>query len=170
MELVDHPLEPPEDVAVPPAELRQGGLEAGGDVALDADDLLEEAVEEDGVAGLVDLLGGEEVLLLLLGGRLDIGGEAVGDRILAIEEHRVDPHGGLPLDLGEGLPALLVLREVELGGLPVPLLPAAVEIVVGDLLGDVLLGDRHWRTPPRLSASPITGGQKHRRRMDPYSN
>ena len=105
MELVDHPLEPPEDVPVAPAELRQGGLEAGGDVALDADDLLEEAVEEDGVAGLVDLLGGEEVLLLLFRGGLDVGGEAVGDCVLAVEEHRVDPHGGLPLDLGEGTPS-----------------------------------------------------------------
>ena len=95
------------------------------------------------MTGLVDLLGGEEVLLLLLGRSLDVGGEAVGDRVLPVEEHRVDPHGGLALDFGEGLPAQLVLREVELGRLPVALLPAAVEIVVADLLGDVLLRDRH---------------------------
>jgi hypothetical protein len=143
VQLVHHPLQPSEDVAVAPAELRQGGLETGGNVPLDPDDLVEEAVEEDCVAGLIDLLGREEVLLLLLGSSFDVGGEAVGDRILAVEEHRVDPHGGLPLNLRERLPALLVLGEVELGRLPVPLLPAAVEVVVRDLTGDVLLRDRH---------------------------
>ena len=65
---------------------------------------------------------------------VDVGGEAVGDRVLAVEEHRVDPQRRLALDLGQRLPALAVLAEVDVVGLPVALLPALVEVLVGDLV------------------------------------
>ena len=71
-----------------------------GDRAVAAlDDLVHEAVEEDGVARLVDLLGGEEVLLLLARGGVDERREVVGDGVLAVEEHRVVPQRGLALEL-----------------------------------------------------------------------
>jgi hypothetical protein len=92
-------------------------------------------VEEDRVAGLVDLLRGEEVLLLFLRRRVDVGGEVVGDRVLAVEEHRVGPEGGLLLDLGKRLPAGAVGGEVEVVGGPVAVLPTPVEVLVADRLG-----------------------------------
>ena len=64
------------------------------------DDLVHEALEEDRVARLVDLLGGEEVLLLLPRGGVDERREVVGDRVLAVEEHRVVPQRGAALVLG----------------------------------------------------------------------
>ena len=134
-ELLAHAIEAVEHVAVAPAELRLGVGERRADGVAGADHVLEEAVEEDRVAGLVDLLGGEEVLLLLRRRRVDVGGEVVGDRVLAEEEHRVDPERRLALDLAERLPALAVLGEVDVVRLPVPLLPAPVEIVVGDRPG-----------------------------------
>ena len=73
------------------------------------DDLVHEAVEEDRVARLVDLLGGEEVLLLLARGGVDERREVVGDGVLAVEEHRVVPQRGPALELGE---ALVPLRPV----------------------------------------------------------
>src|SRR5215204_845800 len=92
-------------------------------------------MEEDRMASLVHLLSGEEVLLLLLGRRVDVGGEVVGDGVLAVEEHRVRPQRGLALDVAERLPALAILRKVEVVRLPVALLPAPVQIVIGDLVG-----------------------------------
>ena len=112
-QLVGHPVEAVEDLAVAPAQVLLGVGEGRGDVVAGADHLLEEAVEEDRVAGLVDLLGREEVLLLLLRRRVDVGGEVVGDRVLAEEEHRVDPQRRLALDVGERRPAVAVLAEVE---------------------------------------------------------
>ena len=92
----------------------------------DPADLLHEALEEDGVAGLVDLLGGEEVLLLLARRGVDVRGEVVRDRVLAPEEQAVVPQRRLALELGEVLSPLAgVLGEVELGGAPVAALPAA---------------------------------------------
>src|SRR4051794_38672386 len=49
LQLLHHPLETAEDVLVSPAELGLREVEAVGDAALDPDDLLEEAVEEDRV-------------------------------------------------------------------------------------------------------------------------
>ena len=86
-QLVGHLVEPVEHLPVAPAEVLFCEGERGGDVVAGADHLAEEAVEEDGVAGLVDLLGGEEVLLFFLGRRVDVGGEVVGDGVLAEEEH-----------------------------------------------------------------------------------
>ena len=57
----------------------------------DAGDFAHEPVEEDRVAGLVDLLGREEVLLLLQRRGVDVRRQVVGDRILAVEEQRVEP-------------------------------------------------------------------------------
>ena len=153
-EFVGHHVEAVEDPAVAPVELRQGGGEGRLDrVAADPDDLLEEAVEEDRVADLVDLLGGEEVLLLLGRRRGDVGGEGVGDPVLAVEEHRVDPHRRAALDVGEAVPALLVGGEVDVVGAPVPLLPAVVEVLVGDAVHQALRCDAHlfsfWCCIPR---------------------
>ena len=66
-----------------------------------ADDLAHEAREQHRVARLVDLLGREEVLLLLARRGVDVGREVVGDRVLAVEEHRVGPQRAAALDLGE---------------------------------------------------------------------
>src|SRR5439155_387562 len=66
---------------------------------------------------------------------LDEGREVVGHRVLAVEEQRVVPDRCVALVLCEDLmPVVLVLGEVELGGAPVALLPALVEIAVGDLV------------------------------------
>jgi hypothetical protein len=111
-------------------------------------------MEEDGVPRLVDLLRGEEVLLLLLRRRVDVGGEVVGHRVLAEEEHRVDPERRLALEVGERVPALAVAGEVELVGAPVALLPALVEVLVGDRgpgPDPVLLRNAH---PVLLSLGP----------------
>jgi len=88
------------------------------------------------VARLVDLLGGEEVLLLLERRRVDVGREVVGDRVLTPEEEAVVPERGLALELGEILaPLSRVLAEVELGRAPVASLPARVEVAVLDGVG-----------------------------------
>ena len=133
-QLVGHPVEPVEDLAVAPVELRLGVGEPGGDPVAGADHLAEEAREEDRMARLVDLLRGEEVLLLLERRGVDVGREVVGDRVLAVEEHRVGPQRAAALDLAQPRPALAVLGEVELIGAPVALLPAPVEVRVGDRL------------------------------------
>jgi hypothetical protein len=105
-----------------------------------------EALEEDRVARLVDLLGGQEVLLLLQRGGVDVGREVVGDRVLAVEEERVEPQRPAPLLLAEALvPVDAILAEVDLGGAPVAPFPSRVEVVVGDRVGDRRYGDRHDR-------------------------
>jgi hypothetical protein len=134
-QLLRHPVEAVEDAPVSPAQLRQGVGESGGDRVAGADHLLEEAVEKDRMARLVHLLGGEEVLLFFRRGGVDVGGEVVGDRVLAVEEHRVDPEAGALLHLVERLPAGPVRGEVERRGAPVALLPAPVEVLVGDVGG-----------------------------------
>ena len=79
-----------EGLAEAPGQLGLDGLQRAGDRAVAApDDLVHEALEEDRVARLVDLLGAEEVLLLLARGGVDERREVVGDRVLAVEEHRV---------------------------------------------------------------------------------
>ena len=143
-QFLGHHVEAVEDAAVAPVELGQGGGERLLDrVAADADHLLEEAVEEDRVADLVDLLGGEEVGLLLGRGGGDVGGEGVGDAVLAVEEHRVDPHRRAPLDVAEAVPAGFVAGEVDVVGAPVALLPALVEVLVGDVVHQALRCDAH---------------------------
>ena len=122
---------------------------AAGDRAVAAaDDLVHEAVEEDRVAGLVDLLGGEEVLLLLARGGVDERREVVGDRVLAVEEHRVVPQRGAALVRGHHLvPLAAVLGEVDLHRAPVAALPARVEVLVGDLGAGGHARNLHPRAP-----------------------
>ena len=134
LELDGHAVEPVEDLHEAPRQLRLDRRQPGAvAVAGDADDLGHEAAEEDGVARLVDLLGGEEVLLLLARRGVDVGREAVGDGVLAPEEEGVVPEGGLALEVRELLAPLSgVLAEVDLHRAPVALLPARVEVVVGD--------------------------------------
>jgi hypothetical protein len=125
-----------ERLAEAPGELGLGGGQRAGDRAVAAlDDLLHEAMEEDRVARLVDLLGGQEVLLLLARRGVDERREVVGDRVLAVEEHRVVPEGCAALELGEVLAPLPAVRaQVDLRGPPVAALPARVQVRVGDLV------------------------------------
>src|SRR5207253_7446178 len=133
-----------EDAAIAPVQLRQGRGERLLDrVAADTDHLLEEAVEEDRVPDLVDLLGRQEVGHLLGRGGGDVGGERVGNTVLAVIEHRVDPHRRAALDVGQRLPAGAVLGEVEVVGAPVALLPAVIEVLVGDVVHQALGSDAH---------------------------
>src|SRR4029079_10017970 len=139
-QLAGHPVEAREDLAVDPGQLGPRRGEHPGDGAVAAtDDLVQEALEEDAVAGLVGLLGGEEVLLLLARRGVDVGREVVGDRVLAVEEERVEPERAAAL-LGREplLPVDAVARQVDLLLTPVAALPARVEVVVGD-------GVRRWR-------------------------
>src|SRR3954451_21592433 len=88
------------------------------------------------MTSLVDLLGCQEVLLLRMGRGVDVGGEVVGNRVLAVVEQRVVPDRRVPLLLGEDLaPVVLVLGEVELRCRPIAGLPALVQVAVGDLVG-----------------------------------
>ena len=71
------------------------------------------------MARLVDLLGGQEVLLLLARGGVDVRREVVGDRVLAVEEQRVEPQRGPALELGERvLHCSRSVAEVDRGGAP----------------------------------------------------
>ena len=93
-QLGGHGVEPPEELAMTPGELGESRAEPAREAAVaDADDLVQEAVKEDGVARFVDLLRREEVLLLLERRRIDVRREVVGDRVLAVEEQRVDMNG-----------------------------------------------------------------------------
>ena len=133
-QLRGHAVKPLEDLYEARRELRPDrGKAAGGRSVADAADLLHEALEEDRVPGLVDLLGGQEVLLLLKRRGVDVGREVVGDGVLAPEEEGVVPDRGRALELGEALlPLLGVLAEVDVHRAPVAVLPAPVEILVGD--------------------------------------
>ena len=164
LQFLRHHVEAVEDAVVAPVQLRQGGGERLLEgVAADPDHLFEEAVEEDRVADLVDLLGGEEVGLLLGRRRGDVGGERVGDAVLAVEEHRVDPHRRAPLDLAEAVPALAVLGEVDVVSAPVAVLPALVEVLVADVVHQALGGDAHlisfWCCIPWPERSANLAGQ-----------
>jgi hypothetical protein len=106
-----------------------------------------EALEEDGVARLVDLLGREELLVLLERRGVDVRAQAVGDRVLAVEEERVEPQRPAPLLGGHALvPVDPVPGQVDLRRAPVPALPPRVQVGVRDLLGR--WGDRHGRHGP----------------------
>ena len=106
-QLVDHAVEHLERLHEAPGELRPRGLQRAGDRAVAAlDHLVHEAVEEHRVARLVDLLGGEEVLLLLARRGVDERRQVVGHRVLAVEEHRVVPQRGAALEVGEPLAPL----------------------------------------------------------------
>ena len=136
-QLAGHAAQAREDLAVAPRQLGLGRGEhaADGPVAA-ADDLVQEALEEHAVARLVGLLGGEEVLLLLARGGVDVGREVVGDRVLAVEEEGVEPQRAPRWSLGEPLlPVDPVPAEVDLGRPPVAALPARVEVLVGDRVG-----------------------------------
>jgi hypothetical protein len=151
-----HPVEAVEDVSVPPIELRLGVGERRGDRIAGADHLPEEAVKEHRVARLVDLLRGQEVLLLGGRRRVDVRGEVVGDRVLAVEEHRVDPERGPALDLAERVPSVAVAAQVDRARAPVSLLPAGVEVVVAERIrgpDPVLVRDAHL-----LASSPRRRG------------
>ena len=130
-----HLVEQRERLAEAPGQLRLGRPRAPPaiDPVAAPDDLVHEALEEHRVARLVDLLRGEEVLLLLARGGVDERREVVGDRVLADEEHRVVPQRGAALVVGHHLvPLAPVLAEVDLHRAPVAALPARVEILVGD--------------------------------------
>ncbi len=118
----------------PTRQLRLDRVQAARHRAVaDAAHLLHEALEEHRVARLVDLLGGEEVLLLLARRRVDVRGQVVRDRVLAPEEQAVVPQRRLALELREVLaPLARVLGEVQLRRLPVAALPARVQVLVGD--------------------------------------
>ena len=66
-------------------------IQRRADVGPGAGDLAHEPREQHRVARLVDLLGGQEVLLLLARGGVDERGQVVGDGVLAVEEQRVGP-------------------------------------------------------------------------------
>jgi len=135
-QLVGHPVQPPEGLAMTPVQLAFGGPQPVAERPVaDADDLVHEAMKEDGMAGLVDLLRGEKVLLLLQRDGLDVRREVAGDGVLAMEEQRVEPQRAAA-HLGRELlvPVDAVLREVDLRRRPVAALPAGVEIGVVDLL------------------------------------
>ena len=109
-QLVGHPIEALEQRAVPPAELGRRSAKATGErTVADADDLVHEAMKEDGVARLVDLLGREKVLLLLQRRRVDVGRQVVGDQVLAVEEQRVEPQRPAPLLVGEAVQPVLAV-------------------------------------------------------------
>src|SRR5919201_5657962 len=87
------------------------------------------------MARLVHLLGGEEVLLFLARRGLNERRQVVRNRVLPVQEHRVVPERGAALEVAELLvPLPAVLGEIDLGRAPVALLPAPVEVVVGDPL------------------------------------
>ena len=145
-QLVRHPVEPVEHLPEAPRELWPDRFQSAADGAVtEVAHLVHEAVEEDGVARLVDLLRGEEVLLLLGRRGVDVRRQPVGDGVLAPEEERVVPQRGAALELGHLLvPLAAVLGEVDLRRAPVALLPACVQVRVADLLRD----GRHHVTHP----------------------
>ena len=145
-QLVRHPVEPVEHLPEAPRELWPDRLQSAADGAVtEVADLVHEAVEEHGVARLVDLLRGEEVLLLLGRRGGDVRRQPVGDGVLAPEEERVVPKRRAALELGHLLvPLAAVLGEVDLRRAPVALLPACVQVRVADLLRD----GRHHVTHP----------------------
>ena len=115
-------------------------------VALDADDLAVEPVEEHGVPGLVLDLGGD-VELLLLGGADHEDRQLDLDLPLAVVEPRRDADERLALVVGHLLgPVDAVLGEVEFVDVPTLLQVLAVERdevgqlsqVVVDVLDDVV--------------------------------
>ncbi len=106
-QLVGHRVEAIEDLAKARRELGANGVERGrGRPRADAADLLHKALEEDRVSSLIDLLGGEEVLLLLARSRIDVRREIVGDGVLAPEEERVVPQCGRAFEVRELLAPL----------------------------------------------------------------
>ena len=161
-EAVGHLVEVLEGLPEAPREVGVGRVQRAVDVLPALHDLLHEAAEEDGVARLVHLLGGQEVLLLLARGGVDERRQVVRHRVLAVEEHRVVPERGAALQVAELLvPLPAVFGEVDLRGAPVAFLPAAVEVVVGDAL-EHLKGLRHDAPDYRraLDCSPMpTNGQ-----------
>ena len=111
----------------PVLDLVQPRAEAAG---LEAHHLARPAVEEDGVAHLVDELGGEEGLDLPAWRREQERRQVRGDPLLPDVE-AADAEGGVPLRLpGADQPMLAVDGEVELVRAPVLSLPEGVELLV----------------------------------------
>jgi hypothetical protein len=144
-ELVGHPVQPLEHLPEAPRQSRPGRVQGGPDIGARARDLAHEPREQHGVPRLVDVLGGEEVLLLFARGRVNERRQVVGYRVLAVEEQGVRPQRAPALDLGELLlPLVTIKREVDLGGAPVALLPAGIQVGVRNLVG----GDRRRHPSP----------------------
>ena len=99
------------------------------DAAVDAGHLAEPAVEELHVARLVDLLGREEGLLLLVLVGHHEAGELGGHALLADEERAEPPEVLLPVVVGQLGPVLLVALEVDRLRLPVLALPQLVQLL-----------------------------------------
>ena len=106
------------------ADVRQPVL----DVVVEAEHLAVPAVEELHVARLVDLLGREERLLLLVLVGHDEARELGRDALLADEE-RGEPPEALLLLLVERRPVLVVVLEVDRLRVPVLALPQLVELL-----------------------------------------
>ena len=153
------PVEVAEELAVAPRQLRHGRAQpARQRPVAHPDDLVQEAMKEHRVARLVDLLGREEVLLLLERRGVDVRRQVVGDRVLAVEEQRVQPQRrGALLRRELVLPVLAVDGEVDLGRGPVATLPAGVEIGVVDLFGRGW--DRHGHPARDASAAALRAGR-----------
>ena len=81
-----------------------------------------------GVTRLIDLLGDEECLLVLVGRGEDQSGELVGHALLADEEGRQAEEHLLAQALGHGIPVAPVGAQVDLVRDPVLALPQPVEL------------------------------------------
>src|SRR5581483_5224715 len=108
-----YPVKRSEYMPKSPGQVLIGSRQSGGVGArVHVGNLSHETGEQDRVPCFIGLLGGQEILLLLLGRGVDEGREVVGYGVLAVEEHRVGPEGGAPLELVEvALPLLSVDRE-----------------------------------------------------------
>ena len=98
--------------------LRRDGSQRCMDPAADAEHLLEEALEEHGVPGLVRDLCGEEDALVLGRGSVQQRRKRVGDRLLADEEQRHGVLHHVPNPAGQRFPVDAVLGEVEVRDRP----------------------------------------------------
>ncbi len=117
-----------EQLEVGVAQIRARAREAILELPVEVEHLLVEAVEVLGVAGLVDLLGEQERLLVLVLGRQHEARELVGDALLADEERRQPVHHLLALVLVQRLPVAPIGVEVDLVRRPVLALPQPVEL------------------------------------------
>ena len=125
LDVDEHPVEEPEVVLV---ERGAAVVEALLEGPVVLQDLLPEVVEVLGVAGLVDLLGREERLLVLVVVGHDEARELRRHALLPDEEARQAPCDLVAHDGVHRLPVAAVLGEVDLVGAPVLALPQPVEL------------------------------------------
>ena len=111
--------------------LAREGQAVADERVVEPHDLAEVAVEELHVPRLVDLLGGEKRLLLLVLVGHDEPGELRGHPLLSHEERREAPEMLLPLLLRQRRPLLLVSLQVDRLRLPLLALPELVELLRG---------------------------------------